>query len=180
MQGKPGDFLLAHPLLEDENFERSVVLLTQWDEDGASGLIINRLSDYTLDQALKGTWPSWNLYFGGPVRTDCLYFVHQRPDLITGGLLVGDALYFGGDFDAMQHAVRHDLIDEAEILFAAGYAGWTQGQLEGELHEGSWVLQPSGSCAAWWKREDLYGRLAQDWPDELKLWVNKPEVPYWN
>jgi len=52
MQGKPGDFLVAHPLLEDENFERSVVLLTQWDDHGASGLIVNRLSDYTLDSSL--------------------------------------------------------------------------------------------------------------------------------
>lgn len=180
MQGKPGDFLLAHPLLDDENFERSVVLLTQWDEEGAAGLIINRLSDYTLDQALEGAWPAWQLYFGGPVRTDSLYFLHQRPDLISGGAILSAGLYFGGDFDAMHYAVRNELLAEDEILFTAGYAGWTQGQLEGELEEGSWVLQSAEHLTNWWKQDQLYQNLAKNWPDDLKFWMNKPEVPYWN
>ncbi len=180
MQGKPGDFLVAHPLLEDENFERSVVLLTQWDEHGASGLIVNRLSDYTLDQALRGDWPSWPLYFGGPVGTDSLYFLHQRPDLISDGSPVGENLFFGGDFDAMRYAVRNELISADEIRFTAGYAGWSSGQLESELAERSWVLQPSRELRDWWGDDSLYRSLANDWPDDLKLWVNKPEVPHWN
>ncbi|MFZ9156052.1 MAG: YqgE/AlgH family protein [Schleiferiaceae bacterium] len=180
MQGKPGDFLVAHPLLEDENFERSVVLLTQWDEHGASGLIVNRLSDYTLDQALRGDWPSWPLYFGGPVGTDSLYFLHQRPDLISNGSPVGTELYFGGDFDSMRYAVRNELISADEIRFTAGYAGWSSGQLESELAERSWVLQPARELRDWWGDDSLYRSLANDWPDELKLWVNKPDVPHWN
>ncbi len=180
MQGKPGDFLAAHPLLDDENFARSVVLLTQWDADGAAGLIVNRLSDYTLDQALQGEWPSWPLYFGGPVQTDSLFFIHCRPDLIAHGSPVGSNLFFGGDFEAMRYAVANSLISPDEIRFTAGYAGWTVGQLEAELDEASWVLQPSRPSEEWWSNEALYQSLAKDWPDDLKLWVNKPEVPYCN
>ena len=68
-----GHFLAAVPDLADSNFYRSVVLMFHHDEEGASGIIINRPSPVELSEV-------WNkvsevpcnvhqqLYVGGPVE----------------------------------------------------------------------------------------------------------------
>lgn len=180
MQPYPGSFLLAHPLLEDENFSRSVVLLTQVDESSSVGLIVNKLSDYNLSQALRGSWPEWPLYLGGPVSTDSLYYLHRRPDLIPNAELVVPGIYFGGDFDALRESIESDKLQPEDVKFIAGYAGWGPGQLQTECEEGSWVLHSHIPQADWWHSLGAYRSIAQEWPEELKLWVNSPEVPYWN
>lgn len=180
MRGNPGYFLMAHPLMEDEHFTRSVLLMTKWDAEQAEGLIINRISQYTLDQALKGTWPDWPLYLGGPVATDTLYYLHRRPDLIPNADQVGPDLFFGGDFEAVRSAVERGLIDSSEIRFMAGYAGWAPQQLEAELEQESWIVREPSALSSWWNREDLYRSWALEWPDQHKLWLNSPAEPHWN
>jgi putative transcriptional regulator len=180
MQAETGSFLMAHPLLEDDHFSRSIVLVTQGSSDTYLGLIVNKLSDYTLNQALQGDWPEWPLYLGGPVSTDSLYYLHRRPDLILNSELVRPGIYFGGDFDSLREAIDSEWLQPDDIKFMAGYSGWAEGQLESELEEGSWVSVNDAVQSDWWYADDAYRTLAQRWPDELKLWLNSPEVPYWN
>ncbi|HAG35180.1 MAG: hypothetical protein ABR83_04205 [Cryomorphaceae bacterium BACL18 MAG-120924-bin36] len=180
MQAETGSFLMAHPLLEDGTFSRSLVLMTQVGSDSCVGLIVNKLSEYTLDQALRGDWPEWPLYLGGPVSTDSLYYLHRRPDLIPNSELVLPGIYFGGDFDALREAIDSEWLQPDDITFMAGYSGWAEGQLASELDEGSWVVANGVVQSDWWQANDAYRRLAQGWPDDLKLWFNSPEIPYWN
>ncbi|HVV96886.1 MAG TPA: YqgE/AlgH family protein, partial [Rhodanobacteraceae bacterium] len=44
--------LIAMPMLRDPNFARGVTFLCQHGEDGAMGLLINRLSEYRLGDVL--------------------------------------------------------------------------------------------------------------------------------
>ena len=46
------------------------------------------------------------VYFGGPVQTDTIHFLHQYPDLIQGGYQVIDGIYWGGNFEKALELIR--------------------------------------------------------------------------
>jgi putative transcriptional regulator len=72
----PGNLLLAHPMIGDHMFRRSVILVVSHDKEGTYGLILNRGTDYRVETAVKGGMPD-NFFeafalnsvrCGGPVR----------------------------------------------------------------------------------------------------------------
>src|SRR4051812_5602667 len=69
-----GQLLLAHPVLQDAHFKRTVVLLSSHDADGAMGVVLNRplsrqLGEVNAEFAL-GPLAGVPLYYGGPVEPD--------------------------------------------------------------------------------------------------------------
>ena len=68
-----GDFLIAEPFMQDPNFQRSVVLLCQKQEDGYVGFTISRKIDFSVGDLVEEladcTMP---LFDGGPVGIDNL------------------------------------------------------------------------------------------------------------
>ena len=48
--------------------------------------------------------PSFPVYSGGPVQLDSLHFLHQYPDLISGGIEVFDGVYWGGNFESLANS----------------------------------------------------------------------------
>lgn len=135
----PGFLLVASPDLRDPNFERSVVLVVQHDEQGAYGLVLNRPLERPLSQVLDSVGPRWAhvpLHVGGPVQTNLLQFVVAgdapgRP--LAPGLCVGAGLE---DLEQSQ-------ADPRGVRAFLGYAGWGGGQLERETSEGSWIVRPA-------------------------------------
>jgi putative transcriptional regulator len=79
------------------------------------------------------------VYAGGPVQLDSLHFLHQYPDLISGGIEVFDGVYWGGNFETLQIHLKNNDISKNKIRFFLGYSGWTEGQLDMELKEDSWI-----------------------------------------
>jgi putative AlgH/UPF0301 family transcriptional regulator len=66
-----GLLLVAHQDLKDPNFAEAVVLITEYGDEGASGLILNRQSKVPLSKfypELKGKHVSDPVYSGGPVE----------------------------------------------------------------------------------------------------------------
>jgi putative transcriptional regulator len=145
-----GRLLVASPLLGDPNFERTVILLIEHGPEGALGLVLNRPSEMPVDEVL----PQWEsraavpkaMFIGGPVQPNAVICL-ARTDGDTGGdegandLLATTAvpgiamLDLDGD--------RDDVGEEVALRCFAGYAGWSEGQLEAEIEEGSWfVLDP--------------------------------------
>ena len=51
-QIKKGDLLLSQPFMLDGNFSRTVVYLTEFNEEGAVGFIINRPMDIMMDELI--------------------------------------------------------------------------------------------------------------------------------
>ncbi len=140
-----GSILTSTPLLDGSIFEQSIICITEKNEQGATGFVVNKLFSRTLNQLeeFKSSLP-FPLYSGGPVETEGLFFLHRRPDLIEGGTPIINGIYVGGDFkQAVYHINQHD-IQAKDIKLFIGYCGWDAGELEAEIAEGSWEIVGAG------------------------------------
>jgi putative transcriptional regulator len=138
-----GRLLVAQPSLRDPNFERTVVLVLEHGEDGAIGVVLNRPSEFGVDGAL----PNWAalasapavVFIGGPVveagTAICLARARaEAPDEVFKPVLEGV-----GTLDVNRAPEELGSAIE-EVRVYAGYAGWTAGQLEGEIEAGGWFV----------------------------------------
>jgi putative transcriptional regulator len=138
---RPGIFIRSTKALKGSSFEGAVIFISQYDLNGAMGFVVNRpfgksLND--LDEFRKSI--SVPLFDGGPVDKEHLFFVHRRPDIIEGGDLIADGIYFGGNFDQTVNAINDQIISVNDIKIFIGYCGWDTNELEAEIEEGSWTL----------------------------------------
>ena len=179
-QIRRGQVLLAHPLLEDDNFQRGVILIADHDHQGTVGFVLNDATKYLLPDALKGDWPTLPLHIGGPVDQDSLFFLHCRPDIIPGSHSIDGFLHWGGEYEVMQSALRNGQLPSGHIRFFAGYSGWSPGQLEAEIDEGSWAIIPGSTVNCLSYQKDLYQALKGQLPPDFRLWSNAPTEPQLN
>lgn len=136
-----GDLLISEPYLPDPNFERTVVLLCEHDENGTFGFILNKPSNTVFDdvfEEVKGF--NETLYIGGPVHEDSLHFIHRDFDTLQSGSKVKNEIFWGGDFDLLLAKIDTKQINPADYRFFIGYSGWSPGQLEEELKAKSWIV----------------------------------------
>ncbi len=145
--------LLAAPELRDPNFYHSVILLTQYNEEIAAGVIVNHPLDITLDgvEAKHGViasrYTAENLWYGGPVQTDrivCLY--DARTALLPGDEELAPGIGQANSDILLETEEGKPQPDfPASFRIIAGYAGWLADQINMELRAGSWLvteLQP--------------------------------------
>ena len=141
-----GRLLVASPQVEEETFRRSVVLLLHHDDDGAQGVILNRPLEADIEAVLPG-WKSvasapQTVFQGGPVELNSAIGLVTVPGDEPEPL--GIKHLFGGlglvDLDAPPNLVAPEV---AGMRIFAGYAGWSSGQLEGEIGEGAWYVVDS-------------------------------------
>lgn len=140
---KNGTILLAEPFMLDSNFRRGAVLLVEHTNEGSVGFIMNRPVDVRIDN-LVDDFPEFEapVYYGGPVGTDTVHYLHRKGDLLDGSDEITRGIYWGGDYEQLKFLVRQELIRPDEIRFFVGYSGWSEDQLEEELATGSWVTAP--------------------------------------
>ena len=179
-----GRLLVSSPELTDPNFDRSVVLLIAHSEEGALGVVLSRPSAIRVDEHL----PDWAtataapavVHVGGPVSpTAVLALGVHRP---AGPPPVGFEPVVGriGVLDLALDAP--DVVPDLEGLRVfAGYAGWGDGQLEGEMAVGAWWDVPARDA------DVLTGRPSSLWRTALRrqggqlAWIaNRPEDPTTN
>lgn len=140
MSPDKGTLLIANPFLKDPNFSRTVIFLCENAKEGSFGFVLNKQFSRTLDQLIPDlAMPAFPVYAGGPVQLDSLNFLHQYPDLISGGIEVFDGVYWGGNFESLQIHLKNGSISKNKIRFFIGYSGWTEGQLDIEMKEDSWI-----------------------------------------
>ena len=141
-------FLIAMPALDDPNFQRSVTLICQHDEQGAMGIVINRTADYSLGELLSqldiedhAELAAVPVLAGGPVQPDRGFVLHDDPREWNSTLRFGTGLAVTTSRDILDAMARGE--GPANVLVALGYAGWTAGQLEAELAQNSWLTAPA-------------------------------------
>ena len=141
-----GKLLVATTRTGGAVFRRSVVLVLQHDEAGAQGVVLN----HPLHAPVAAVLPSWqeyvtdppNVFQGGPVALDSALGLVTVPGDQQEPM--GVRLLFGGlglvDLDIPPLVVMPGV---AGLRIFAGYAGWSDGQLEREISEGGWYVVES-------------------------------------
>ena len=143
MSGAAPILLVSMPQMADPNFARAVILLCDYTDEGAFGLVVNRQMDQPAWMMVTTEPPvpvdrTLRLWVGGPVepqRTWVLMTEPQGPDdeqreICPGVVLsVSDAL-------ALQ-LLQAPPSSRARVL--VGYAGWGPGQLDHEIASSSWL-----------------------------------------
>ena len=142
MESLRGHLLVAGPALVDPNFWRAVVLVGEHTEEGALGVVLNRSSETPVDEALPelaaladdmGT-----VHVGGPVQPSAVVVLADFVDADTEQQLVIDSVGF------LPSEIDPAAIGELRrARVFVGYAGWGPGQLDGELEDGSWIVEPA-------------------------------------
>ena len=144
MKPRPGLFLLSNSTLPDPNFHRSVVLLCEHNDEGSFGLVMNQSIPFKLSEGVPGL-TGWDapLHRGGPVQTNSLHFIHGRKDIDLGSHEVAPGVFWGGDFNKLNHMMAEGVTRPEEFRFYIGYSGWGEGQLQDELKQQAWYMKPA-------------------------------------
>ena len=137
-----GNVLIAGPSLWDPNFRRTVVLVGKHDDEGAVGVVLNRPLDHEVSEAvpaLQDLVPAGAAIFGGgPVEPLAALVLAEFEDPSRAEVVAFGAVGF------LPPEVGPDTatgILRARVF--AGYTGWGPGQLERELEEDSWLVEPA-------------------------------------
>lgn len=133
------------PAMADPNFAHTLTFICEHNEQGALGVIVNRVIDMDLGTLFEridielaapgfGGMP---VHFGGPVQTDRGFVLHRPQGDWQSTLPVGKEIGLTSSRDILQSVGREGL--PAELLVTLGYAGWAAGQLEHELAQNAWL-----------------------------------------
>lgn len=136
-----GKLLIASPALVDPNFARTVVFITEHNEEGAMGIVLNRPSETAVEAVvppLAGIAGSEPVYVGGPVQPEAIVLLAEFADPDAAAwIVVADVGLASADVDLedLAAAVRRGRV-------YAGYSGWGPSQLEAEMEVDSWIVEP--------------------------------------
>jgi putative transcriptional regulator len=135
--------LVSMPQMADPNFARTVVLLCDYDEQGAFGLVVNRQLPEPACQLIRTkppihVNPELRLWMGGPVdlqRAWVLMSEAQGPDEEHREISPGVILSVSQELTLQ--LLQAPPTPRARVI--VGYAGWGPGQLDKELAESAWL-----------------------------------------
>lgn len=178
-----GDLLISEPYLPDPNFERTVILLCEHDDNGTLGFVLNRSADVSLSDVLDeaGDYGA-GLFIGGPVQQDTLHFIHRHQPLAESSYEVIQDTYWGGDYEELLRMINTRSIPMNEIRFFLGYSGWSPGQLMEELEAKSWIVMKNVTSEMIfdWNNQDLWKACLKSMGGKYKLISNYPKDPRLN
>jgi putative transcriptional regulator len=161
MDSLRGQLLVASPGLLDPNFARTVVLIAEHNDEGAMGIVLNRVSEVEVAEAAPTLSdlvpPGERVHAGGPVQPTAVVIMAEFDDPASAATLVVDRVGFvsaDADFDVLPANVTR-----ARVF--AGMAGWAPGQLEAELERDDWILEPA-------EPDDVFAPVEEIWPRVLE------------
>jgi len=172
----PGIFLVASPELQSPHFGETVVLLVEHDKTGALGLVVNRVSKFTLNEAMPDL--NWlealarPLFVGGPVQPELITVLFRSQSALPGSEFVVADIHISASEEMLRSLLARK---DAAFVVYAGYAGWGPGQLEAELQHGSWRLAEAESGL-------VFDRAIDDiWPELIRqteaVWTRTTQDP---
>tara|TARA_Y100000590_G_C15309138_1_gene859449 strand:+ start:76 stop:711 length:636 start_codon:yes stop_codon:yes gene_type:complete len=141
-------FLISSKDMKDERFAKTVILMLKNDENGSWGLVVNKpissiplssLVDPSLINESKKELSEVNIpiFWGGPVDTSVIFILHSTEYQSSSTKKYGDVA-ISQDYEILINIAKNK--GPKNSLVILGYAGWGDGQLEGEMERDMWVL----------------------------------------
>ena len=142
-----GKLLLAMPGMADPRFERAVIAMCIHDENGAIGIGIgHKRAGITFRALLRqldiepGGAPDCAVHHGGPVEPGRGFILHSTDwggqDSVQVNGANGTVFGMTGTIDILRAIAEGR--GPSRWIAALGYAGWGEGQLEGEMTRHGW------------------------------------------
>jgi putative transcriptional regulator len=140
MAVQPGQIICSSSLLDGSFFEKAVILVTEKNEKGCMGFVLNQPFHRPFNElAAFSHCPPLPLLTGGPVQTDMLYCLHRLGNAVPNSNPVSATFSAEGDFSFILDLLLKGHCAAADITLFLGYCGWDAGELEAEIAEGSWI-----------------------------------------
>ena len=140
-----GQMLVAMPQMLDERFVKSVIYMCAHTEDGAMGLVVNKILEdinfpdllEQLDINSKTNGKDIGVHFGGPVESGRGFVLHSSDYKQDGTMVIDPQIALTATTDILRDIATGE--GPARSLLALGYAGWGPGQLDAELQANGWL-----------------------------------------
>ena len=137
--------LIAMPGMKDPNFNSTVTLICEHNDDGALGIIINRplnlkLSSLLDQLSVKDVDPivaNNPIMSGGPIGAERGFVLHSKTQSFKNTISVSDDIQLTLSRDVIEAMATG--VGPQKSLIAIGYAGWDSGQLEEEILTNFWL-----------------------------------------
>lgn len=175
-----GRLLISTPVIGDDNFDHTVILILGHSSEGALGVTLNRPLDVQVRETLRD-WETLastpaTLFSGGPVESQMIVGVAASTE---GGEHFAEVP--GADewwtLDLDQDAALAATHVTALRIFA-GYAGWGAGQLEGEIRAGAWfVVDANHTDVFTADPAGLWERVLHRQPTNARWFTQYPDDP---
>ncbi len=179
VEPEKGKLLISEPFLGDYYFKRAVVLLVDHSKEGSFGIILNKPLSVELSEVVKD-FPNFDaqVFLGGPVEEDNLFFIHTLGDQIEGSIEILEGLYWGGNLEIVKEMMLLKKITSAQIRFYIGYSGWSPNQLDEELKRNSWVVSRTKSTYLLdVNPSDLWKSSLEKLGGDYSYWPKFPDDP---
>ena len=181
-QASVGKVLISEPLSDEDYFGRSLVLLTEHDDEkGSLGFVLNKKSNFVLSDLIEGTLANFPIYYGGPVQEDTLHFIHTLGNHLKGSIPLCDTIYWGGNIDDLLKLNKLGMVQPSNVKCFVGYSAWTPLQLKQEVDSDLWLISSLS------EKEILSYNTTTQWQtvvrqlgDDYKTWLNIPNDPALN
>tara|TARA_R110002110_G_scaffold141169_3_gene328955 strand:+ start:68 stop:655 length:588 start_codon:yes stop_codon:yes gene_type:complete len=144
-----GQLLVAMPQMLDERFAKTVIYMCAHTEDGAMGLVVNKVMENIdfpdlLDQlglSPAASGEDIRVHFGGPVESGRGFVLHSADYVQDATMVIDDAIAMTATTDILRDIAEGD--GPRNSLLALGYAGWGPGQLDSEIQANGWLSVPA-------------------------------------
>ena len=91
---------------------------------------------------------------------------------------VTEGIWWGGDFDYIKNMVASGNVNQNQLRFFLGYAGWSAGQLDGELGEHAWLVgKISPRMVMTGMGSEFWSSTLARYNNKYRAWANFPEDP---
>ena len=139
---------MAMPGLADPNFHLTVTCICEHNENGAMGIIVNRIYDMLsgkdifeeLNIEYAPGADSIPIHIGGPVHLSEIFVLHGPPFDWEATLMITKSLAMSNTRDVLESVAMGR--GPRSYIITLGCAGWGPGQLESEIKENAWLTHP--------------------------------------
>lgn len=179
---KSGRILISEPFGKIPFFQKSVIYIAEHSKEGSVGFILNKpiLCPSEIFGGAIENYP-WNLWQGGPIGTDHIFFIHTvGPNLIPNSYEIDNGIYWGGDFDQVINLLQEGLLNEKQIRFFVGYSGWEYKQLEKEIDEKIWKVSSLDTKEIMDTQSEIWNKAVDTLGGKYQFWKDIPTDPSLN
>ena len=140
-----GQLLVAMPQMLDERFVKTVIYMCAHTEDGAMGLVVNKILDDIdfpdlldqLDLRPSSGGDDIQVHFGGPVEAGRGFVLHSSDYRQEATMVIDEQIALTATTDILRDIAEGD--GPKSSLLALGYSGWGPGQLDAEIQANGWL-----------------------------------------